>query len=349
MSNHGKWKMVKNSNRRAPLSIYHFPFTIFPSPPARRRRRAFTLIELLVVIGILALIAGLLLPAILRALKTGDRTRTEADLHLIETALDSYRQDFGDYPRFDDDNGGTSLNMQQDRGARLLCRALLAPGPAAATGGATTGFVATNAGGTGQAPDGADGPGFRIRLNLMTGPAGTPIPTGKVYGPYIQSDKFKLGNPGAPNSPTNWDSKYFTDATLLDQNGNSILYYPGGTGAINITVAAPAGFVCTVANGTPLGYGYTGTVVRSLYNAFDNAGYGLMGMPPFLSQANLQFIMGDRKYHGFIDSTTTPPEVATYTGPYLLWTAGADGKYGFDSNNKTDDVTNFDIPPDLRK
>jgi prepilin-type N-terminal cleavage/methylation domain-containing protein len=299
-----------------PLHILH----------ALRPRRAFTLVELLVVIGIIALIAGLLLPAVLRAYKAGNRTRMEADLHLIETALEAYKQDFGDYPRFDDDNGATSLNTQQDRGARLLCRALLAPGPASGAPGFASG--------TGHAPDGADGPGFRIR--------GT---TGRVYGPYIQGDKFKLGNPGAS---TAYDSIYFTDATLLDPNGNSILYYPGGTGTINIAAPAPAGFVCTVAKGTPQGYGNT-PLARSLYNAFDNVGYGASGTPAFLSEANLQYIMGDRQFHGFIDSTTTPPEVATYTGPYLLWTAGPDGQFGRDANRKTDDVTNFDIPPDLRK
>jgi prepilin-type N-terminal cleavage/methylation domain-containing protein len=296
----------------------------------RRRSGGFTLIELLVVIGIIVLIMGLALPALIHAMRQANRSRTEADLHLIETALDAYKQDFGDYPRFDDDNSNAAgnLNWMQDRGARLLCRALIAPGPAVAPPGRTADFNPS----TGAGPDGADGPGFRVRVG--TG--------GKTYGPYIQPDKFKLGGV---------DNTYFTDATILDSGGNPILYYPAAPGGTH-DITAPYGFVASF---KPFGPNYAGTMYRPLYNAYDNAGIGTTGTPALLPVAEMQYILGDHNINGQID---VGESAAANNAPYLLWSAGADGIYGRkpgsqgappQPGDKTDDVTNFEIPSDLRK
>jgi type II secretory pathway pseudopilin PulG len=275
----------------------------------RRRARGFTLVQLLVVIGIVVLLIGLLLPAIVRAYKTGVRTRTEADLQSIANALQAYKTDFGDYPRLDDDYTANGLNQQTDRGARLLCRALIGPGPAAQQAGGPNPVL-------GQ--DGADGFGFRVR-------AGT---GGKVWGPYIQADKFTLGGT---------DKLNYSDATILDRDNNPILYYvaapaavitppPGGTGN--------SGYVLAVPPPPPNTYAQT----RPMYNAFDNAAYMLPG--------ELQFLLGDRNNSGYVEAG----ESAATTAPFLLWSAGADGIYGRDKRTaKTDDITNFDIPPDLKK
>jgi len=122
-------------------------------------RRGFTLVEMLVVIGIILLLMGILLPAINRAYVQSVRSRIFADLQSIGTALEAYKQDFGDIPRVVTQAGATN------RGDSVLCRALIAPGN--------------------EAADGADGPGFRIHPRVGT------TPQGKVFGPYLSPEKFK--------------------------------------------------------------------------------------------------------------------------------------------------------------
>jgi prepilin-type N-terminal cleavage/methylation domain-containing protein len=105
------------------------PQPIFRSANAR----GFTLVELLVVIGIIALIAGLAIPLIMRAYGSAERTRIAGDLQAIATALQAYHDDHGDYPR------PTATHP----GSQILAWALVAPAP--------------------LADDGAEGPGFRVR------------------------------------------------------------------------------------------------------------------------------------------------------------------------------------------
>jgi prepilin-type N-terminal cleavage/methylation domain-containing protein len=327
-----------------------------------RARGGFSLIELMVVVLILGILAAITLPMLMKSYKRAIVTRTKSDLQTISLALEAYKSDFGDYPRFDDGNATDAttagysadpLNVQEDRGARLICRALMAPAAASLASGATTSSVGFKASANEQAPDGADGPGFRIR----------PGAAGKVYGPYLQSEKFKLGNPGAPGGA--WDSVYFTDATLLDSNGNPILYYPATPGKLTIsgtTGNTTAAFAFNATTGAPIGFGNaTATSLRAMYNGFDNNGYG-EATPThlFLNAYEFQYIMGDRDNNGYLDTDSSPAEQATTTQPYLLWTAGPTGVYGLQPaftgttaspgvRYKCDAVCNFDLPSDLRK
>src|SRR6476646_5365944 len=124
------------------------------SATSHSKSRGFTLIEILVVIGIILVLAGILLPMLIKAYSYADKSKGAADLQSIALALENYRQDCGDYPRPYND----TTNY---RGARALCQALVAPGTAA--------------------QDGADGLGFRVRTGM-----------GQVKGPYLQMDRFKV-------------------------------------------------------------------------------------------------------------------------------------------------------------
>jgi prepilin-type N-terminal cleavage/methylation domain-containing protein len=317
---------------------------------AVNKSAGFTLVEVLVTVGIIALLVALVLPAVMHARTTGYVIRTKSDFQAIAMALEAYKGDFGDYPRV----------PAYGTGFAILGNTLIAPGGTAPpptydsskTYGPGTSVLFSGApylslrktadpsnGNTPASPtnsdfwtpfpynDFCDGPGFRVRKNVTA----SGVYTGKVYGPYLSPEKFKMQG-----------------LALLDLWGNPILYFPAAPGQHPITLssdsaASPDDFVWdgrdTTASPAP----------TPLYDFSNN--FALMGTTSssgFTSPQvmGMQQIMGDRNFNGHIDGS----ETATYTGPYILWSAGPDGIYGFATGKtKTDDIFNFDIPADLKQ
>ena len=67
----------------------------------KRNKSGFTVVELLTVITILALLVGILLPAVTAVKTAAKETKQRAQLTTIGMGLTAFKNDFGDYPPSD--------------------------------------------------------------------------------------------------------------------------------------------------------------------------------------------------------------------------------------------------------
>jgi len=67
----------------------------------KRKRTGFTVVEVLAAVGIIALMVGLLIPALSMVRDTARETKQKAQFTTIELALTAFKNDYGDYPKSD--------------------------------------------------------------------------------------------------------------------------------------------------------------------------------------------------------------------------------------------------------
>jgi general secretion pathway protein G len=149
--------------------------TRFPKGPREGTDRgAFTLVELMVVMGVIGVLAGLVLSAAGYLQKKGARSRTEAEIAALTTALENYKADNGDYP----------LNTNSPSNNSCLVTSLM---PTNGTGGKIY---------------------YDFRTNSLTNSGTFPIcldPYGNPYN-YVYSSSGTNAIPGSTNNgPNNYD------------------------------------------------------------------------------------------------------------------------------------------------
>ena len=67
----------------------------------RRKRTGFTIVELLAALGIIALMIGMLIPALSMVRRTAKETKQKAQFTTISLTLTTFKYDYGDYPPSD--------------------------------------------------------------------------------------------------------------------------------------------------------------------------------------------------------------------------------------------------------
>jgi prepilin-type N-terminal cleavage/methylation domain-containing protein len=98
-------------------------------------RSAFTLVELLVVIGIIALLAAIVTPAVMRAQATARNAAIKAEIDMLHMAIMNYKNEYGSFPPCYDANpsatltNGAMTSVAQKHLQRLFPRCTNVSGP----------------------------------------------------------------------------------------------------------------------------------------------------------------------------------------------------------------------------
>jgi type II secretory pathway pseudopilin PulG len=277
----------------------------------RRKRIGFTIVELLAALGIIALMVGLLIPALSMVRNTAKETKQKAQFATIELALTAFKNDYGDYPRSDwplPPAPGSDYC-----GAQKLAEALV--------GWDLLGFhPKSDFRSNGRNDDGE----FIYDAN-------NPIFFDQRRGPYLELatfDAFRLGNISILNPGLFFDTRPLAPNTfvLCDVFGEKKIMLSNGK---------------TVRAGAPILYYRANTsakTIREIYNAQDNDVLIQIKQQTDNKEQPLSRPAGQFQY--FYDYIRDP-KISARPWPYrpdsyILISAGADGLYG-----TSDDIRNF--------
>ncbi len=321
-------------------------------------KSGFTLVELLTVLAIIALLIGLLVPALSTTRRFAKDVRQEAQLHGIEAALETFHGDYGDYPP----SNQTDLSGAHEWtcGAQKLCEALVGLDlrgydPVSNFDIADTltnqpkAYAITPVAEEQASLQRRKGPYLKTAESVgifnpeaLFGINQTDVlypgsdPRNREFGPVL-CDAFRVKNIQIPDPTDDSDPP----ATITVKAGTPILYYKANA-ASKLFPKAEDGAVI-------------GDVGKYIYNITDNAvlvdlGVFTIGTAKSNREDTHHYDIGGVGYTDPVTNDTgleifynkiTNRKVSTQRWPYnpdsyILISAGYDGIYGTD-----DDITNF--------
>ena len=298
----------------------------------KQKHYGFTMIELLTVVAIIAMLVGLLIPALNMVRNSAKQAKQRAQITTIDSALLAFRNDYGEYPQSDYPQPPGDYC-----GAQKLAEALL--------GWDLLGFHPNSA----WRADGLDQNGGEWTYDPGKVRNGGVDSLRERKQPYLElgtASAFKIGNASGdglfndttgPLGTLNQDRFVLCDIfgvrriTLSKGNtviaGSPILYYKANTSSKTIKLTDP--------------------IADRIYNAYDNQLLVVLGsldkgMPhpiKFNGTDYPDFYGTDSGVMPFgiiRDSKVTATKWPVRPDSYILISAGADGLYG-----TSDDIKNF--------
>jgi type II secretory pathway pseudopilin PulG len=291
-----------------------------------RKKTGLTMIELLIVLGIIALLVGLLLPAVGVVRNLAKETKQKAQISTIEMALATFKNDYGDYPP---SNWVLPPDPGSDYcGAQKLAEALL--------GWDLLGFHPKTA----WRADGLDamgGPGSydpaQIRDNNGDG---LPDTFDERKGPYLElatANAFKIADLFRQDAIESLAPNTFVICDVFGAKKITVIKGIDPVTGRPITINERAG--------APILYyraNTSGKIINDVYHVYDN---DALVVTKQQDDGRVHPLANPSGPYQFFYNYIRDPKIAAKPWPYrpdsyILISAGADGLYGTD-----DDITNF--------
>lgn len=311
-----------------------------------QHNKAFTIVELLTVMAVIALLIGLLVPALALVKDRAKEIQQRAQFHAISSGLEMFKADFGDYPESNDNNIDTVSSPQKVAdnrpytGANKLAEAMV--------GYDYLGFHPNS-------DFRADG------ANTIVNKLGVQVTNTVVYHPDYEVPDWETATENIQARKGPYVELENANAFRMDEIYTT---FPAGSGfvaAFNLAgdnqypltlcdvFARKRGGIGGKKTGTPILYFRARTNFsfqdsdalpeESIYYYNDNARILELGMPDTGVVHELLRIYADRFLN--FDDMILNKNVQAIRRPYragsfILWSAGKDGSFG-----TADDVFNF--------